>query len=97
MRNKRIITLLSTLLILMMVSSPILAITVVRQTSQPASLSSNENLIIPVLEEESVVSNHASTNYDGNTLIGGIFVGYDTSDGYARAWLKYDLSAIPKE
>ncbi|MFW9958221.1 MAG: DNRLRE domain-containing protein [Candidatus Odinarchaeota archaeon] len=97
MRNKRIFTLLSALLILMMVASPICVITAAPQTSQPASISSSESLIVQVLEDESVLSNWPDTNYHSNTYDGGIFVGYEPVDGYARAWFKYDLSSIPKE
>jgi hypothetical protein len=81
----------------MMVASPVFATTAVPRTSQPASLSSNESLIVRVLEDESVVSNHSSTNYNGTENGGGLFVGYDAVAGYARAWLKYDLSSISKE
>jgi hypothetical protein len=81
----------------MMVASPIFATTAVPQTSQPASLSSNESLIVRVLEDESVVSNNPDLNYAANIYNGGIFVGYEPVDGYARAWFKYDLSSIPKE
>ncbi len=98
MRYTRLRILLSTLLLLSMVASPVLPAFALQGDSALASPGSIENTRIGVLEEESVASGHPDTNYDGSTTQGGVWVGYDGGGAaYARAWLKYDLRSIPKE
>ncbi len=49
---------------------------------------------INVIEDESVASNKADVNFDENEASGGIWVGLENTDGWARSWLKYDLSHL---
>lgn len=51
---------------------------------------------LPISEDESVASNLGTTNLDGNEASGGLFVGYESTDGWARSWLKFNLSFLPE-
>ncbi len=98
MDKKGITSLVCTLVIFMLVVSPTAAATPKQNnTLSSASSSSTENMIIPIYEDESVVANLPDSNFDANTNGGGLFVGYEPTDGDSRSWLKYDLSSIPKE
>ena len=55
-------------------------------------------LTIPVLEEEGVANHSPNTNYHGNLVGGGLFVGLEPIEfAVARGWLKFDLTHVPKE
>jgi len=97
MGNKRMNAMLGSLLFLLMVVNPVFSATAVCETGAPASIGSEESLIVQIYEEETVISNYSDTNYHGNVYKGGLFIGFYPVEGFARAWLKYDLSAIPKE
>lgn len=96
MKNKGIIALFSTLLILTLVVTPTASAIGAYRDFIPAASSSEESLIVNVLEDEGVYSDFPDDNYDGNEAGGGVWVGYD-GYGYSRTWLKYDLKHIPKE
>ncbi len=51
------------------------------------------DLIIPVLQDEAVSSGSPFTNYDGNTVRGGLFVGKAVGKT-ARSWLMFNLSSV---
>lgn len=98
MKTAKTRVLLSTLLLLSMLVSPLLPAFALQGSSEPASPGSIENMIVGVYEDESVASGHPDLNYDGNVVQGGVWVGYDGGGAaYSRAWLKYDLRNIPKE
>jgi hypothetical protein len=51
---------------------------------------------LPVTEDEAVASNLGGTNLDGNENQGGLFVGYESIDGWSRSWLKFNLTFLPE-
>ncbi len=55
-----------------------------------------EYLVVPIFEEEAVISEHPDINYDYNTHRGGLFVGHEWTDGMARSWLKFNLANLPE-
>jgi hypothetical protein len=83
----------------MMFAGPTSATSMTLQGAATVSTGSTEHVTVSVLEDESVTSNHPDANWNSSTYGGGIWVGYDSPSGsnYARAWLKYDLTFIPKE
>ncbi|TFH02344.1 MAG: DNRLRE domain-containing protein, partial [Candidatus Thorarchaeota archaeon] len=53
---------------------------------------------IPILEDESVLDSNPGANYAASLVGGGLWVGRDDGgSGQARAWMKFDLSHVPKE
>ncbi|MBE0527245.1 MAG: DNRLRE domain-containing protein, partial [Candidatus Thorarchaeota archaeon] len=97
MNRKMKLCILSTLLIFMISSGPLLAFAGPDVSAEPAALGGPAEMKIYVLEDEAVVSNNSNTNYDGNVVGGGLFVGMDASAGKARSWLKFNLANVPKE
>ncbi len=94
---KKRYTILSTLLILVIASGPFLAAANPVFSAEPAALAGPAEMYIGVLEDEAVFDAAPDVNFIGNQNRGGLWVGYETSDGYARSWLKFDLGHIPKE
>ncbi len=55
-------------------------------------------MTIPVLEDEGVSNSSPDTNFHGNIVGGGLFVGLEPNeDTVTRSWLKSDLTHVPKE
>ncbi|MDF1540645.1 MAG: DNRLRE domain-containing protein, partial [Candidatus Thorarchaeota archaeon] len=85
------------LLVLPMLSIPFAQIGVVDSTARQSVTAMQGppvEMRINVFEDESVSSNNTDTNYDGNYAYGGVWVGLEDTDGWARSWLKYDLSHL---
>lgn len=49
------------------------------------------SIIVPVSQDESVISGFADKNYADNTNRGGLFVGCDGTTGVARFYLQFEL------
>ncbi|HRK29617.1 MAG TPA: DNRLRE domain-containing protein [Tepidisphaeraceae bacterium] len=49
------------------------------------------SMVVPVSQDESVVSGFAEKNYDDNTNRGGLFVGSDGTNDIARFYLMFDF------
>lgn len=47
-----------------------------------------------LIEDGSVISNWSDLNFDGNTYKGGLWVGFEATDGWTRSWLKFDTSRL---
>jgi len=72
----------------------------VKEPSRNSVLSDGDSvqMVIPVFEEEGVANSSPDTNYDGNLVGGGLFVGLEPNEAVvARGWLKFDLTHVPKE
>ncbi len=95
--SKKRYTILSTLLILVIASGPFLAAANPGFSAEPAALGGPAEMYIGVLEDEAVVNTQPDTNFLSTEHRGGIWVGYEPTDGYARSWLKFDLGHVPKE
>ncbi len=71
-----------------------------KEQSSPAdkaTLSDGETvtMTVSVLEDESTMSGEPDSNKAGNQHRGGLWVGYEVTDGMTRSWLKFNLSHIP--
>ena len=64
MKKKGIFVLFSTLLVLMMVVSPVVSTASIYESTAPVPAGSTESMTIRVSEDESVYSANPNTNYD---------------------------------
>ena len=84
-------------MILVIASGPFLAAANPGFSAVPAVIGGPAEMYIGVLEDEAVFNNQPDANHIGNDYRGGLWVGYEATDGYARSWLKFDLGHMPKE
>jgi hypothetical protein len=93
LNKDRKMILLSTLLIFMISSGPLLAFAA---PAEPAALAYSAEMKIAVLEDEAVQRENPNDNYFTNDHRGGLWVGSD-GGGMTRSWLKFNISHVPKE
>ncbi|MFW9920033.1 MAG: DNRLRE domain-containing protein [Candidatus Thorarchaeota archaeon] len=104
MRNKIISGIFCSLLIFLL-AAPILPIASQFETMTAMPTNGHSTAMqgppvemrVNVFEDESVLSNHNATNYDPNIYNGGLWVGLEETDGWARSWVKYDLSHLQND
>ena len=94
---KKRYAILSTLLILVIASGPFLAAANPGFSAEPAALGGPAEMYIGVFEDEAVFDTQPDTNFISNDYRGGLWVGFEFTDGVARSWLKFDVGQVSKE
>ncbi|MHA1930242.1 MAG: CBM96 family carbohydrate-binding protein, partial [Candidatus Thorarchaeota archaeon] len=96
MNKKMKLCLLSTLLIFMISSGPLLAFAAPDISAEPAALGGPAEMKITVIEDEAIERENPDDNNYANNHRGGLWVGYDGGI-MTRTWLKFNLANIPQE